>query len=370
MPSSIAIGQTSSKGSPVLDFWTHSKGVLTDPSALEFQIFDVSTPEKEETPVQIFPSTPGQKHTVDLVADKVGLGHFAAAWAPASDALKGRYQIRWFFTMPGGVEQTVVRDFDLVPTGAAARSRTYALVSDLRDEGVLATGSGAVTTARLHRALVLASSFVEVLTGRFFEPRYKVHKANGSGARALILGEPICAIEGVKVASSPYYQGDIDIEPDYYRVHNRHLTERLIEPDDRDAPKLVMFHQYDTQGVRYVPSAGLRLLSFAFPYGQQNVQVTGAFGYTDPDPDTLNTLGDTPALIRHVTKLLALREVPKIVKNSDEREESMLRWRILSERTRDQQYQLADPRPGAFTGDNEIDTILARFQRPMQFGAV
>lgn len=42
----------------------------------------------------------------------------------------------------------------------------------------------------------------------------------------------------------------------------------------------------------------------------------------------------------------------------------------MSERTRDQGYNLDPLRAqGAFTGDPEVDAIIASFQRPPQLGA-
>jgi hypothetical protein len=70
-----------------------------------------------------------------------------------------------------------------------------------------------------------------------------------------------------------------------------------------------------------------------------------------------------------VTKLLALRELPRMT-DVDRREDAQRRWRLTSERTRDQSYTLeALPLTGAFTSDPEIDNILVAFVRPADFGA-
>ena len=100
--------------------------------------------------------------------------------------------------------------------------------------------------------------------------------------------------------------------------------------------------------------------------GVQNVVINGLFGYTDPDG---SPTGRTPELIRHVTKLLVLREIPTMTDTS-QREDRQKRWRIVSERTRDQGYNL-DPlhAHGGFTGDPAIDAILAAYERAPQLGA-
>ena len=56
---------------------------------------------------------------------------------------------------------------------------------------------------------------------------------------------------------------------------------------------------------------------------------------------------------------LVLRELPKMASQRDAREDARWRWRMLSERTRDQSYQLAAlSQTGGFTGDPEIDGVI------------
>ncbi|MEK9737421.1 MAG: hypothetical protein VW239_08880 [Candidatus Nanopelagicales bacterium] len=101
--------------------------------------------------------------------------------------------------------------------------------------------------------------------------------------------------------------------------------------------------------------------------------MTGVFGYTDPDPDAANTQGKTPDLIKHVCKLIVMRQLPTMA--SGDRFDALNRNRITSEKTRDQSYTLAPygaQRAGAgagFTGDPEIESILASFMRPPALGA-
>jgi hypothetical protein len=64
-----------------------------------------------------------------------------------------------------------------------------------------------------------------------------------------------------------------------------------------------------------------------------------------------------------------MRELP-LLGHVDAREDAQRRFRITSERTRDQSYTLEALRlHGAFTGDPEIDNILAAFSRPPDLGA-
>jgi hypothetical protein len=64
-----------------------------------------------------------------------------------------------------------------------------------------------------------------------------------------------------------------------------------------------------------------------------------------------------------------MRELP-LLGSADQREDAQRRYRLTSERTRDQSYTLeALKLHGAFTGDPEIDNILVAFVRPADVGA-
>ena len=107
-------------------------------------------------------------------------------------------------------------------------------------------------------------------------------------------------------------------------------------------------------------------IKFIWPRGSQNITLRGVFGYTEPDG---SPSGKTPDLIRHATKLLVMRELP-LLGNADQREDAQRRYRLTSERTRDQSYTLeALKLHGAFTGDPEIDNLLVAFVRPADVGA-
>jgi hypothetical protein len=230
----------------------------------------------------------------------------------------------------------------------------YATVADLRAEGVT---EATASDARIESLIALAGSYIERMTGRFFESRAQTLRLDGTGGRVQPLGQPIVSVEAVFVDSSPFSPGGAPVDPISYRVYNRHLTEGLLLPDDRDNPRIELIG-----GDEPFPGVG----RLGWPRGQQNIEVRGVFGYTDPDG---SPTGRTPELIRHVTKLLVLRELPRMT-DLDRREDALRRWRITSERTRDQAYTLEALRlSGEFTGDPEIDTILAALVRPPDLGA-
>ena len=93
--------------------------------------------------------------------------------------------------------------------------------------------------------------------------------------------------------------------------------------------------------------------------------VVGVWGYTEDDG---TPQGRTPLEIRRACMLLALRWLSPLAEDDSE---ARNRWRILEERTRDQSYKL-DRVVGAgsvFTGDPDIDGIVARYRRPPGLGA-
>src|SRR6185503_259475 len=172
--SAIARGQSSDGANPVLELFTPSRGVLVDAAAVSFQIFDVSDDAKRASPVQVFPVAPDTRAAVNLAepwptGDKLSTGHVVARWTPGPDEALGAHEIRWLVQgVAGAAEQTVTADFDVLAAGAGSHRTNYALVSDLRAEGVTVTEA---TDARLARLIRLASQYVDRMTGRFFDPR-------------------------------------------------------------------------------------------------------------------------------------------------------------------------------------------------------
>jgi hypothetical protein len=366
----IARGQSSDGRTPVLELFTPVSGVLTDAAQVGFQIFDISDDAKRADPVQVFPESAGTRaavNTTDLwpAGDKIGTGHVVARWTPPAAEPLGLHELRWFVQgTPDAVEQLLSVEFDVLAAGAGSYRFLYALVSDLRAEGVTAADA---TDARLARLLRLATQYVDRATGRFFAPRAMTMTLDGSGGRAQLLAHPIIAVGEVKLSlAMPAQIGVLPVEPSFFRIYNRHLTQGLLDPDDREDPRLEFWHESDLYGVSATPAASLGLGSLVWLRGPQNVIVDGLFGYTDADG---SMVGCTPDLIRHVTKLLALREIPAMT-DVGRREDQQQRWRLISERTRDQAYNLEPLRfQGAFSGDPAIDALLVQFMRPPQLGA-
>ncbi len=353
--------QASSCANPVLDIYTQVSGVLTNVYALAFRIFDVTT----GTAVQVWPEDEDEREDV-LVdedcpdGDRIGTGHYVARWDVPADANIGSYLITWYIKLTAGSsEQASSEEFEVLAevVGGFDLDPRYCTLQSMRDEGVPTS----VTDAHLLRRITLASRFVEMATKRFFNPRELTFRIDGSGGPRLLLSHPIISIATVAFEISPVYPDEFrPIESDTIRVYNRHLSQGLLSPDDRNNPKIELFNPGFARNDRAM------LMRLHFPLGQQSVEITGVFGYTDPDG---TATGKTPDLITHVTKLIVMRELDKMARVGA-RFDTRARPRLTSERTRDQSYNLnAAPVSTLLTGDMEIDGILANYMRPPGLGA-
>lgn len=241
----------------------------------------------------------------------------------------------------------------------------YCSIQDIRDEGFDSTS---FSDERVINAIHLASRLIERATGRWFEPRDRDYYLDGSGVGAQPMPAPIIDITGVWID-----EASMDLED--LRIYNRHVTEGLEDPDDRNDPRVELYRAYPValyQGIEIGSyTAGY---PYVFPDGQQNVRVTGTFGYTEYDG---TTSGKTPALLTHLCVLLVSRELEPI---SDGYARSGRRdfWRVVQDKTRDQSITLSRPMAspaallarGMLTGDQEIDSLILAFRKPTKMAAV
>jgi hypothetical protein len=361
-------GQAGSVTNPFLTYSHISAGLLTDiTGSLKFEIYDVSDEVKQATPVRVFPGS-GQT-TVDLNAHKLSTGRYAAVgWTVSGSEAIGRHEIRWYVQETLAATEHVIRKtFEVIPDLADFEGSHYCSVSDLRDQGYT---SSMLSDIRALKTINTASAYIDRVTGRQFDAKYKTLLLNGSLAPDLLLEEPIVGIDNVRIHISPYEPNGFLMPNDIYVVYNRHLSQNLKSPDDRDNPKLALLS--DRSGVfGYYGRSEV----YSAPYhvgqiwnaGVQNVKLTGIFGYTEYDG---SPWGRTPLQLVHCCKLLCVREMPQLA-DFDEREARKERWRLRSERSEDQSYQLETLKhQGTFTGDAEIDYLLAQYTRPMQIAAV
>jgi len=357
----LAQGETVDVDNPRLVFIHQLLGKLVDPVSVSFEIFRKVTDAERVAPVSVAGPT-----VVNLVTDKIGTGRFAATWAVPAAQRVGLYEIRWSFVSEAAGATEVARiEFEVLAGIGALLGPSYALVSEMRDEGI----NKNISDARIQVAIVIASRFVEQVTNRFFDARFQTLYVNGTGSNSVLLGDPVIAVESIRIETEPSLQPDLDVDATLYRVFNRHLGQGMLNPDDRESPKIEFVHSDDLLGVgsaRFVPLSGVSIRSLTFPVGVQNTKIVGVFGYTE-DTHNGSPWGDTPTLIRHVTKLLAIRNLPTLKSQCRDDNE---RWRIIETKVRDQSIKMAQPlKWGRYTGDPEIDQILVMFMRPPALGA-
>lgn len=336
-------------------------GILMDAFYAAYQIYSFDG-------TQVFPTPNGAWQLVDLVADRVEMGIYAARWdttGTPSPAL-GSYYIRWrVVPLDGDPERVFTQDFEVTSIPVDRQGLVYCSIQGLRDEGLTASRLADAAAVRLIQS---ASRYVEMFTGRRFCAQRKTLRVDGNNGRSLPLGEPIVAISKLAVSLvSQFTASDLQVLADTFRVYSRYITLGLIDPDDREDPKISFVHDDDLKGVNYVvPTSGYRLTQLIWPKGQENVRIYGVFGYTEQDG---SFMGKTPELIQLATKLLCFRYLDKM--GTDARDDATKRARLMGERTKDQSYTLGKPTLfSGYSGDPEIDTILRGFSRPPKMGAV
>lgn len=330
-------------------------GTLQDVYSVAFEIFD-----------SVY-SVVQAKTALNTTTDRISKGRYAATWAPGS-AVVGQYFVRWFYKAKSAdAEKSFDQEFELVQLPYT--SSHYCTVYDLVDMGLPST----VTAAEAQRMIILGSKYAETYTGRgpfAFDPQFKTIEVDGSSARAILLGEPIVALEGVKMTIvSAFGQSNLSIISQALRIYNRHLTSNLTIPDDRQSPKVEFIHGDDLNGIGSASTnntaSGYRLDTLVWPRGNKNAQFVGLFGYTEWDG---SFVGCTPIMLREIVKLLVFRNI--VERCGDDREARQRGYRMTQENTRDQGFQYAQPwLKGWITGDPEIDQLLLTFSRPPMFGA-
>jgi len=333
----LARGQSSSCTSPALDLYTSVAGKLTDVAVLGFQVFDISTPAKRSSPVQVYPAS--RRKSVDVsqdcpAGDRLSRGHYVARWIVPDAEPLGSHEVRWFFKLTASsTEHTFVEELEVVAASASQTSGGYCSVADLRAEGITAKQ---VSDTRLQALLQEAGRTIERITGWFFEPRSMTLRLDGRGTPTIEPPYPPIKLDKLQVGGTDISMAAADLL----------VVGAPVQPDF-DAPRLTRVRG-------------------TFPKGRGNVTAQGTWGYTEPDG---TATGCTPAEIRRACMLLALRSLPGIG-DTDAAHDAKSRWRLIQERTRDQSYKL--DRVGAagpFTGDPEIDGILLRYRRPAGLGA-
>lgn len=341
----VARGQVISAIAPALGEWFVVAGLIIDiPTAATWEVFDTSTDERELAPVSSSGGPAAPVQSGDL--------SFVPSWTvPAQEPL-GRHEIRWTLTLASGAVMSWRREFDVLDTGQRMVRGGYALVSEMRREGLSAAK---YSDARVAAEIISSSKYIERITRRWFEPRRIETTLDGSGSTALLFDQPVIGLESIQLLNDP-----TTLDLDTVKVYNRHLTSG---EDDRANPKLTYF------SVGY-PGGSLECGLFGrsprhWIRGSQNISIAGLFGYTDFDG---SPTGETPELIRRATRLLVVRGIDPMT--SSRRFDAQNKNRLTGERTREQSYTMGAGRVGALTGDAEVDDLIEMFCAPPQMGSV
>jgi len=357
----LAEGQASSCTLPVLQLFAvdpDNDGFISDIDSGTYRILDADGTEIVGATAFDTDDCPS--------GDRLGVGRYVIPLTVPATPKLGTWTVELAYKhTAAGTDRTQTLTFEVLGSVADPMARTYTTVSAMRDAGVSAAS---IKAGPLRDLIVLASAYVEHYTGRFFVPVPKTILADGNGARGIQLNEAIVAMGQVRILLSSITPSDSAIDPASIRVYNRHLLQGLTDPDDRDNPRVEFF--FHENSATALVSASTPLHSFHWMRGRQNISFEGVFGYTDPDG---TPLGKTPTLIEHATKLLVMRNAPGLT-DADARQDAQNAWRLTELRTRDQTvkygFDANSPRiVGSLTGDPEIDSILARYARPIQIGS-
>jgi hypothetical protein len=402
MPS-LTQGSSSSAATPVLDLWTAvgNPRQPIDVAVLQFRVMDISTDSKKVNPVQVYPTSGWQDVDPTTGAPagvRLAAGHYFAPYTVALDEPLGDHRVDWQFRQTTNAPwESFSEDFYVAanPDPNAVDPNLYCTVEDVRAEGF--TNPTTYPDSRILSLIELASRFVDTFTGRWFYPKefklaappvgwplpvallpgnaYPVPTqtklntgdnplmVSGKRSRDLVdceLQIPICRLDGLGLENQAFLSSQITwIELSAVRVFNRHLRGMPV-PDDRENP-----HIGFTVAGRIVEltAAGMFPGPRLFPLGRLNVFLFGAFGYTDPDPTGQIPEGITPKLVRHLTKLLVIRDIlPEAQRAKKIAFREM--HRIIQDHEGSTSVGLQQAWvKGGITMDPDIDRLLLRFRR-------
>jgi hypothetical protein len=234
----------------------------------------------------------------------------------------------------------------------------YVTIAEMRDEGVTESEHD---DARVLKAIRDAEADLERTTRRKFYPTQKSIRVDGTGHRMLPLATEVIQIDSIEVLAADYPTTPAtDISAATTVVHNRHLTEGLINEDDREAPKL------------------LRPLGSTWPVGRNNIRLTGWWGYTDLERDETPgetsdgsqkpiSRGEVPRGVKEVVIGLTIRALP--ARTDEELGYLLNSYRVLRYKARDEEIQFSAPGRGgtpvgSITGDADLDRKFARYVAP------
>lgn len=323
----------------MLGFFAQLEGVLTDAWRVRLQIWDHSDPEE---PVRLLPAAsedPDEAVDVTTGAGHRGVGQYAAndpetdlPWTPPAGVKRGR--VLWLVQMlEDGEVAEVAREFQTI-SGVLTAQMGYALVQDLRDEGL----STAYSDARAQQELERWRDIVHLHCRQRFFPVLEDRRVKGRDTRLVQLQEPLYGLRSISC-------GGVALSAGTVTVTGATGTER------RD-PKLEMF---SSQGGIYARNS-----ADAFP-SHLPIVVSGVWGFVEPE-----TLG-APIILRDAVVRGAIISLTGSFSGAS----SAL---LKSEKTDDHQVQYAtEVRPLRVGGlsilrDPAIREVLTLLRAPIGIG--
>jgi hypothetical protein len=356
-------GAQSTLSNPRLQLYCRSGGYLTDLVSGTFKIENIRDPSVN--PEEIVAPTAFAELT-----HKVGTGRYAIITGDTSTWKVGTHRAVCSYVMEsGGPTYTQSIEFEVLDSNDWPSGQPYLGYLSTRQVYQEEVVKRKVVRQRLHRFIDEQSRKIDLYTGRSFEPRYARMKSSGQEDSKLLLIQPIIAIEDVyAIWQTTTGEDTYKFEQYLYKVYNRHLDGYAAQSDDRRHPYIELT---DVDGNVVKVSNG-----WAWPYGNQNIEVRGVFGYTEPDVDPNNgrvLIGKTPPDIARAVAAMIARTAENPLLNDPSV------WSpggVRGYRTRDQSVSFGGATGVATfgtsepTGDPIIDTLLLRYCRPMSFGAV
>ena len=305
--------------------------------------------------------------SIDTATEKLGTGRYVAVVPDTSAWDAGTYQLVVTYKLEdGGTDYTEVVPFELLDSnvfrpGTGFHWNGYAKTAHLLREGFAAA---ATPVGQIQLAVQRLSRQVEEWTlGRIFAPRYMALRLDGRGGRrSLMPNHALIAVE--KIESQSYDVGGALTSYEYgstsYRVYNRHMDGQLAR-DDRYNPRIELVN--GSSEPPYIEA-------WSWPSGEQNIVLTGLFGYTDPDADLAAArvgAGQTPADIEYVVGVLLGRYLGDPTGSQDASVHQP--GRIKRYKTRHQEIEYFGASAASYnsgmSGDPLLDQILQRYVAPI-----
>jgi hypothetical protein len=362
---------------PVLDVGVQQSSYFQALEELEYRVLDTTGAEViPPTSVEVDP---------EAVNTDVLLEYTQGLYAPSitvpATINYGTWTIEWTGVWHNpltvqDVEFTATSTFVVVnPTHPIVSG--YVQVQDMYDEGVPVL---LYPPERVATILEKASNRIEQWTGRTFVPELKQLNLDGRGGPALQVGEPIIGISQAYFVLSYRAAQENAITDGTLQVYNRHIRQNLLEPDDRDDPK-VEFRNYPGDD-GYANYDGYTYNTYDegwFANTQQNVLLQGVFGYTDWNG---TIFGQTPTDIQDIVMRLAMKWLPGLWQQTGGGGGVGPAGPILSEKTMDQAVTFANLAGGSggsggssaysgnYTGDPAIDQVIETYRAPSRSYAV